>query len=77
MNGAQHSVLMVDKFDIDSSQSSDPKGIYLAWRGARKLYAIELIPWIEEHAPKIVREFYDWQFKFPQTQKVLRENGDG
>ncbi|MFO0604141.1 MAG: globin-coupled sensor protein [Polyangiales bacterium] len=29
---------------------------------------VELIPWASEHAPTIVREFYDWQFAFPRTR---------
>jgi methyl-accepting chemotaxis protein len=32
---------------------------------------VELIPWAEEMAPKIAKEFYDWQFSFRPTLTFL------
>lgn len=34
----------------------------------------ELIPWAEEVAPQIARDFYDWQFSFPPTRDFLVKN---
>lgn len=46
----------------------------LAWRRQfirlgeeERTLLTDLIPWIEEHAPRIAKDFYDWQFNFPRT----------
>lgn len=38
----------------------------------RKLLA-SLIPWAEKAVPKIVKEFYDWQFEFPATRRYFEK----
>jgi methyl-accepting chemotaxis protein len=37
---------------------------------------MELIPWAKEHAPKIAREFYDWQFAFSRTREFFERYAD-
>ena len=33
---------------------------------------LELIPWAQDAAPSIAREFYDWQFQFPPTAEFFQ-----
>ena len=54
------------KFDIDNENLSYRREFLRLGEEERAL-CIELIPWMEEHAPKIVREFYDFQFNFSRT----------
>lgn len=34
---------------------------------------LALLPWAQEHAPQIAREFYDWQFSFEPTRRFFEE----
>jgi methyl-accepting chemotaxis protein len=34
---------------------------------------MRLIPWIEENAGQVAKEFYDWQFTFPATRKFFEQ----
>ena len=54
------------KFDIDSDNLALRRQ-FLRLGEAERTLCVDLIPWIEEHAPKIVREFYDFQFTFSRT----------
>ena len=66
------------KFDVDSDNLSLRREFLRLGESERTL-CVDLIPWIEEHAPKIVREFYDFQFKFSRTsdffEKMAAEKG--
>ena len=57
---------LVAKFDVDNDNLALRRE-FLRLGDEDKKVCIELIPWMEEHAPKIVREFYDFQFNFSQT----------
>jgi len=35
------------------------------------------VPWAEEHAPDLAREFYDWQFAFPATRSFFERFASG
>ena len=70
-NGAQYGSL-VEKFDIDTNNLRIRRD-YISLGEEQKALCLELVPWIEEHAPKIVREFYDWQFNFSETQKFFEK----
>lgn len=60
------------KFDIDSDNLSYRRQ-FLRLGEAERTLCIDLIPWIEENAPKIVREFYDFQFKFSRTAAFFED----
>ena len=32
---------------------------------------IKLIPWADEHGPRLVQELYDWQFSFEPTRRFF------
>ena len=68
-NGHTHSSLTT-KFDIDEDNLKIRRAFLHLGEEERKI-CIDLLPWMEEHAPKIVREFYDWQFNFPPTVKFF------
>lgn len=60
------------KFDIDN-QNLSLRRQFLRLGESERTLCIDLIPWMEEHAPKIVREFYDFQFNFSRTSAFFEE----
>ncbi|MBX2820043.1 MAG: PAS domain S-box protein [Rhodothermaceae bacterium] len=54
------------KFDIDNDNLSYRREFLRLGEEERAL-CVDMIPWMEEHAPKIAREFYDFQFTFSRT----------
>ena len=58
---------LVSKFDVDENNLRIRREFIRLGEEERAL-CIELIPWMEEHAPKIARDFYDWQFNFSRTK---------
>ena len=63
---------LATKFDIDSDNLSLRREFLRLGESERTL-CVDLIPWIEENAPKIVREFYDFQFNFSRTSAFFEE----
>ena len=61
---------LIAKYDIDDANLAIRREFLSLGEEQRKL-CLEMVPWIEEYAPKIVREFYDWQFNFPRTHKFF------
>ncbi len=69
---------LIAKYDIDEKNLGIRRAFIRLGEEDRTL-CIELIPWIEEHSARIVREFYDWQFNFPKTvaffEHMAKEKG--
>ena len=63
---------LVDKLGIDGHNLELRKEFLRLGEDEKKLM-VELIPWAEEHAPKIAKEFYDWQFSFSRTSTFFDE----
>lgn len=67
-----------EKFDIDEDNLKIRREFVSLGEEERQL-CLEMVPWMEQFAPKIVRDFYDRQFNFSQTQKffehMAREKG--
>ncbi len=60
------------KFGIDAANITSRRKFMRLDEHDRELVA-EMAPWAQEVAPDIAREFYDWQFAFPETRRYFEE----
>ena len=61
---------LVDRFGIDNENLSYRKTFVRLGEEEQKIL-VDLIPWAEDHAEAIVKEFYDWQFEFSRTSEFF------
>jgi methyl-accepting chemotaxis protein len=60
------------KFGIDDRNLALRREFIRLGEEERQLF-IDLIPWAEEHASQIAKDFYDWQFSFSRTRAFFED----
>ena len=63
----------VEKFDIDEDNLSIRRGFIRLDEDDRQICE-KLTGWVEDHASKIARDYYDWLFTFPRTVSLFESH---
>ncbi len=63
---------LAEKFGIDEMSLARRREFVRLGEAERALLT-KLIPWAEEVAPALAKEFYDWQFSFPATRAFFEQ----
>jgi len=64
---------LCERFGIDDANLATRRTFIKLTERERELLE-EFIPWAQAAAPKIAKEFYDWQFAFPPTRRFFENH---